>query len=212
MSTLVVGDVHGCAEELAELVERVSPERLVLVGDVYTKGPDPVGVFRIIQERRAAVVRGNHDQRLLDARAGERPEDDRALGLCARLEREAPGALPAIEDWPLWSRAGRYLVTHAALHPSGDPSKTAPGTHLTLRRWPSDRPDDPFWYELYEGPPVIFGHDARRGFVRRDREGQPWILGLDTGCVYGGQLTGWIVEEERAVSVPARRAWCPIPG
>jgi hypothetical protein len=28
-------------------------------------------------------------------------------------------------------------------------------------------------------------------------------VGLDTGCVYGGHLTGWIAQEDRLVSIPA---------
>ena len=44
---------------------------------------------------------------------------------------------------------------------------------------------------------VVFGHWARRGLVI-----QPRLRGLDTGCVYGGRLTAWIVEENRLVQVP----------
>lgn len=61
----IVGDVHGCARELAELLkkakDKVSRFQLVLVGDLFTKGPDPVGVFRIIQENEALCIKGNHD-------------------------------------------------------------------------------------------------------------------------------------------------------
>ena len=35
---------------------------------------------------------------------------------------------------------------------------------------------------------VIYGHDARRG----PQDHRPYTLGLDTGCVYGGQLTGYV--------------------
>ena len=42
--TLFVGDVHGCAAELSELIRIARPRRLILVGDLYTKGPDPAGV------------------------------------------------------------------------------------------------------------------------------------------------------------------------
>ena len=44
---------------------------------------------------------------------------------------------------------------------------------------------------------VVFGHWARRGLVRTDR-----VVGLDTGCVYGRELTAWIAEEDRIVQVP----------
>lgn len=65
----VVGDVHGCADELGRLVKeakrRVAQFQLVLVGDLFTKGPDPVGVFEIIREENAICIKGNHDWALL---------------------------------------------------------------------------------------------------------------------------------------------------
>ncbi|WP_186644051.1 metallophosphoesterase [Fluviispira vulneris] len=61
----IVGDVHGCARELAELIEtakkHISKFQLILVGDLFTKGPDPVGVFELIQEHSAMCIKGNHD-------------------------------------------------------------------------------------------------------------------------------------------------------
>jgi len=36
------------------------------------------------------------------------------------------------------------------------------------------------------------------------------VRGLDSGCVYGKELSAWIAEEDRIVAVPARRAWSPL--
>ncbi|MGY3804413.1 metallophosphoesterase [Pigmentibacter ruber] len=61
----IVGDVHGCARELFELIEaakkHISKFQLILVGDLFTKGPDPVGIYEIIQEYGALCIKGNHD-------------------------------------------------------------------------------------------------------------------------------------------------------
>ncbi len=61
----IVGDVHGCARELADLIELakkyISEFQILLVGDLFTKGPDPVGVFELIQEYSALAIKGNHD-------------------------------------------------------------------------------------------------------------------------------------------------------
>jgi hypothetical protein len=38
----------------------------------------------------------------------------------------------------------------------------------------------------------------------------PQLRGLDSGCVWGGELSAWIAEEDRVVSVPARRAYASI--
>ncbi len=211
MTTLVVGDVHGCADELDALLDRVGPTRIVFVGDLYTRGPFPERVHAVACRAEVEVVLGDDGARLLDAAAGRRPDDAHAHAVIARLAAVDPGWQAVVASWPLWRRAGRYLVTHAALHPSGELAATPRSVHLYARRWPDDSSDThPFWWQIYQGPPVIFGHDAVRGHVRVDRDGAPWVIGLDTGCVYGRALSGWIVEEERRVEVPARRAWVPI--
>ena len=51
---------------------------------------------------------------------------------------------------------------------------------------------------------VVFGHWARQGLVVAER-----VRGLDTGCVWGKQLTAWIAEEDRLVQVPAARVYSP---
>jgi hypothetical protein len=207
VTTLVVGDVHGCAAELDELVDRVGPDRLVLVGDLFTRGPDPVGVWDTV--RRAESVLGNHDDKLIEA---ARTGGKGALGkLVERLDRKAEGWRGWLETRPIFLEVGRWVVVHAGLHPSGRLSETTRERALYLRRWPDESPESPRWWEAYTGTQaVLFGHDARRGHVIvEDPDGGPLLVGLDSGCVYGGRLTGWIVEEERAVQVRARKAYFP---
>jgi len=53
------------------------------------------------------------------------------------------------------------------------------------------------WDAFYRGDDlVVHGHWARRGHYRGAR-----TLGLDSGCVYGGPLTAWCLEEDRIVSI-----------
>ncbi len=65
----IVGDVHGCAHELRALVtearKKIREFQLVLVGDLFTKGPDPVGVYEVVREENAICIKGNHDWALL---------------------------------------------------------------------------------------------------------------------------------------------------
>ena len=59
------------------------------------------------------------------------------------------------------------------------------------------------WFDFWHGPEtVIFGHWAARG-----RVDLPLCKGLDTGCVYGGRLTGLWWPRREWVSVPAHRRW-----
>ncbi len=68
---------------------------------------------------------------------------------------------------------------------------------------PPFRPWDSFYAERVAGrsdpPRVVHGHWAWRGHYRSEH-----VIGLDSGCVYGGSLTAWCMEEDRVVQVAAR--------
>jgi bis(5'-nucleosyl)-tetraphosphatase (symmetrical) len=80
-----------------------------------------------------------------------------------------------------------------------------------MRQWPPGQRDAPRWHTVYAGERrVVFGHDAIGGLVRVERDGGPWVVGLDSGCVYGGQLSGYLVEQDRLLQVPAARVYQPV--
>lgn len=196
MSTLYVGDVHGCSEELEELLELAAASRVVLVGDLFTKGPDAGGVWELIQRHEAEAVLGNHDARVIE-----------------RWERFGPelelpeAALHWLEGLPLWIEEEERIVVHAGVHPRLGLAGTTREMALAMRRFPMREAQAPFWYDAgWAGPKkVVFGHDAMRGLVRR-----PFALGLDTGCVYGGRLSGWLAEEDRVLQVEAKAIYRPV--
>lgn len=202
--TLVVGDVHGCADELAALLDHASPDRVVSVGDLFTRGPDPVGVWDLV--RGSDAVLGNHDEKVLAPEPG-----GHAAAVADALDRADPRWRAWVAGLPLFLEVGRFTVVHAGLHPSGSLDHTTRRMALTMRRWPDEAPDRPFWWQVYAGDrAVLFGHDAARGHHMVDWGEDRWLVALDSGCVYGGALTGFCVEEERVYAVPARRAYAPM--
>ena len=68
MATWIIGDIHGCARELAELLARLAPadhDRIVALGDLFHRGPDAAGVMDLLRERRAQFLLGNHEEKVL---------------------------------------------------------------------------------------------------------------------------------------------------
>src|SRR5215207_6645738 len=74
--TVIVGDVHGCYNELTALVLSVGlgeSDRLVAVGDLVTKGEKSREVLELfMNDARFSSVVGNHDRALLEYWKGER--------------------------------------------------------------------------------------------------------------------------------------------
>ncbi len=200
---LVVGDVHGCFDELSSLDRRYgSGRRLVLVGDLVAKGPSSAEVVAYARARDAWAVLGNHDARLLKARRGQAPGSEHE-GLVPTFREEDWAYLEAL---PLWLRLDEgTVVVHGGLVPGIALERQERRHLLTLRSLrdgrPSSKVDGTPWAARWPGPEhVLFGHDAVRGLQLH-----PHATGLDSGCVYGGQLTAALWPERRLVTEPARR-------
>jgi len=209
--------VHGCIDELVELL-KVSgwqkSDRLVLAGDLVAKGPDSKAVVELARAHGALSVLGNHDAHVLKAREGQ---GDALKGTHRHVAETLSEA-----DWrylellPLWLDFPELntLVVHAGLLPHV-PLAQQP-RHLLLNMRSIDAEGNGTtrvsegspWAERWAGPRfVVFGHDALRKLQRH-----PHALGLDTGCVYGGQLSAVWLPERTVVQVAAKRAYVAVDG
>lgn len=206
-----------------------SGDRLVFVGDLVARGPDSLGVLDVARTTGAIVVRGNHEQRLLDwrrARAAWMHGEAAAKPPIGRMHRDLARSLRPV-DWSLLETSPLFVdlpehgarVVHAGLVPGVAFEAQSPETLMRIRTVRVPRvPRVPrakrararaetthvLWGAAYEGPPqVIFGHNAAPGLQLH-----PWATGLDTGCVYGGRLTAMVLAEGQRVprSLAARRA------
>lgn len=74
-SIVVVGDVHGCIEELDELLKTLEYNkenmRLVFLGDLMDRGPDAGACIRRVRELDVECVMGNHEEKHLRWRKHE---------------------------------------------------------------------------------------------------------------------------------------------
>lgn len=107
MATWVIGDIHGCAVELARLIEKIAPgedDRLVSVGDLFHRGPDPAGVMDVLRGAGAIFLLGNHENAVLE-RFQLAPHTADASDRPARREQ-----FPALDDEDLAGDGGRPCI------------------------------------------------------------------------------------------------------
>jgi hypothetical protein len=219
---IFIGDVHGCLDELRSLVKKLAPapeDKLVLVGDLVAKGPDSAGVVAYARELGALCVRGNHDEAVLRYRRAQQQNQEPPklkkghVEVAKSLGQQEWSYLEALPLWLQFPQHG-VLVVHAGMVPGVPLERQDPDLLMNLRSIRADgsgsskmdegRP----WASLWRGPEhVVFGHDAVSGLQQ-----QPFATGLETGCVYGRELTALVLPERRLLSVPAKRAYKEING
>lgn len=210
---IVIGDIHGCHDELMDLLGRVDPQPddlVISTGDILRKGPDPVRCIQLWRDRGYLAVRGNNEEKILELARARRswrtlflPREDRAI-----LRRR--DLLSFVRRWPLAIDLPRIGITivHGGLFPGMPITETSIARHaedVTRLRWirrergqwisvgkTRELDRDVLWARAWKGPrTVVYGHTPLRR-PRVDRR----AIGLDTGCVYGGWLTAAIYDGE----------------
>jgi protein phosphatase len=229
----IVGDVHGCHDELVELLTTLGyvadPEAAfrhpdgrtaVFLGDVVDRGPETAQVLRTVMSMvgagTALCVPGNHENKLVKALQGRNVQVSHGLGeTLAQLERESA----AFRAATLAFLDG--LVSHLVL----DDRKLVVA-HAGMRREMQGRASGAVRaFALYgdtTGETDEFGLPVRYPWAQ-DYRGEAmvvyghtptpvpmWVnntICIDTGCVFGGSMTALRYPEKQLVSVPARRTY-----
>jgi diadenosine tetraphosphatase ApaH/serine/threonine PP2A family protein phosphatase len=206
--TIVVGDVHGCFEELKSLLLKASfnaeNDRLIFLGDIINKGPQSTAVIEFIKENQFECIRGNHEQGFLDAVNGHRSLTGGFKKLASELGHRLEEVVQWMEGFPLYIEEKDFIAVHAGLAPRVALENQSSEILTRIRTWDGEGKDlnnseHPAWFELYKNKKlVIFGHWASKGLVEREN-----CIGLDTGCVWGGKLSALILPQREVVSVEA---------
>ena len=220
--TAVVGDVHGCGAALERLLDRLDEThptaRVVLVGDLLTKGPEPHRVVetmlrRDAEDRPIESVCGNHDRRMLAAilaverglPAYELPAAERRC--LEQLERhgcvaKAKALLESTIRRVDFRDPRGFTVLHAGIDPALGLDRTPDEVKWSIRARDGARP----WWERYHGEDglLVFGHKPQERPMRRYARGRLVAVNVDTGCAMGGDLTAYLVEADRFLAVRER--------
>ena len=132
MATYVTSDAHGhlrAFDRALELAQPGSNDTLYVLGDMVDRGPDPVGVLKLVRSLdNARVLMGNHERMLLDTIASGDASDEltwhlnggyvTAEGLDALPDDECRDLMDWIANLPLFD-----VVETADLRPYAKPGE-----------------------------------------------------------------------------------------
>lgn len=229
----LIGDIHGCGDELEELLARLGyrpdpagvwrhPEgrRVIFLGDLVDRGPRIPDVLRtvmvMVEAGAALCVPGNHDFKLKRALEGRRVQLRHGLEQSMeQLARETPEFQDRVHDFieGLTSHyvldGGRLVAAHGGMKEemqgrwSGRVLDFALFGETTGEMDEFGLPVRANWAANYRGSATVVYGHT----PVREPEWLNNTINIDTGCVFGGRLTALRWPERELVSVPARQAY-----
>jgi protein phosphatase len=229
----IIGDVHGCGEELDELLDTLGYVRdatagwshpggrkAVFLGDLVDRGPRIPHVLRtvmtMVESGTALAVPGNHDLKLVKRLRGRNVQVSHGLAASLeQLENETPEFRSRVAEFldGLVSHyvldGGRLVVAHAGMKEEMQGRGSGKVRAFALYGETTGETDE-------FGLPVRYNWAAEyRGQAHVVYGHTPvpepeWLnrtINIDTGCVFGGRLTALRWPEREMVSVPARTGY-----
>lgn len=166
MATYVVGDIQGCLKPLEQLLKRVQFDRAVdclwVAGDLVNRGPDNLGVLRLIKNLGASarVVLGNHDLHLLAADHGSRPLNRKDTIADVLQAPDKTQLLDWLRRQPLIYCEGPWVMSHAGVPHIWSVSEAealANEVHTALSGWQRDD----FFDSMYGDKPAVWNPNLR---------------------------------------------------
>lgn len=207
MKTIVIGDIHGCYNELRALFSTLKKsgeynkkvDKIIFLGDYIDRGSDSrkvIGFIKNLQKHNKNVIAlmGNHEDMFLNYLKGT---DDSWIWNGHESTIESYKGYPKhfdndiewIKSLPLYYEDEHFVYVHAGIDLDKPMNEQSKHTLLWIR--------EPFIYNDNKyHKQVIFGHTPTLNFggtepVKTFNNN----VAIDTGCVFGGALTALIIED-----------------
>ncbi len=213
MTSFVIGDIHGCADELRYLIDGlpVRPDdEIIFLGDYIDRGPDSCGVVSFLiklknqlTENRLVFLKGNHEDMLLSylKLSGQHGKmfllnggnaTVESYGVSAEISSSdrlsaaiPPDHLAFYQALVNWYVTEPYFCVHAGVNPLKTLPEQTDEELLWIRH--------PFLSSSHVLPyTILFGHTPQHSVLYD----LPYKIGLDTGLVYGNMLTCFDTDEK----------------
>jgi polynucleotide kinase-phosphatase len=231
----IIGDVHGCYDELVLLLQKlgyaidgpggqVTPPRgrkAVFLGDLVDRGPNVVGVLKLVMDMvragSALCVPGNHDIKLLRKLRGKDVQLTHGLAeTLLQLDAEPPEFRAAVTEFidDLVSHyvfdGGNLVVAHAGMKEAYQGRGSGRVREFALYGETTGETDE-FGLPVRHNWAAEYRGHAHVVYGHTPVPHAEWLnrtMNVDTGCVFGGMLTALRYPEQEIVSVAALRTYC----
>ena len=216
---IFIGDIHGCYTELKKLLKKLDynskQDRLISLGDLINKGPASAKVLDFFMSNDLEVVKGNHEDWLYRALTGQCKLYEEAKTILSDSAYSKKEIISWLESLPAYIKEDDFVAVHAGFSPYCKLKENLERDLFTVRYVDKESQElfakdngsqklSP-WYEEFAyhksgKREIIHGHWAKKKVCEYGR-----IIGLDTGCVYGGYLTAYLFPSKRIVQVPSEQ-------
>ena len=228
----IIGDIHGCYDELKMLLEKLGyvrkdgvfmhpyGRRAAFLGDLCDRGMKNIDVLRLVidmvKSGNAIAVPGNHDVKLLKYLQGKNVQKTHGLDITvSQLESQNDDFKNEVREFldGLVSHYvlddGKLVISHAGIKEEYIGRGSAKVRDFCLYGETTGETDEyglPVrlnWAADYRGrATVVYGH-----IPQTEVQSVNGTFCIDTGCVFGGSLTAFRYPEREPVNVKALKQY-----
>lgn len=189
MKTYIIGDIHGCFDELMDLIAEAGiteQDRIIALGDIVDRGNKSKEVYEYLKNRpNTLVLMGNH----------ERKHQRKILSYAQEIVKVQFGPdydtfLNWIDTLDYFYETEEAIIVHAFFEHDvaleQQKNEVLCGSTSGDRYLGKKHPEGKYWTDFYTGEkPIIYGHHVIGDLPKIDNN----TYGIDTGACHGGYLT-----------------------
>lgn len=208
MRTIVIGDIHGCYDELKTLLNKLEKskkynkktDKLIFLGDYIDRGDNSRLVIKLIRKlqknnKNVIALMGNHEDMLLDYLDGIDNSwlyngANKTMNSYKGFDADFADDIKWMAKLPLYHKDKNFIYVHAGLDLSKPLSKQLKETLLWIR-------EDFIFNTTKYNKRIIYGHTPS---FSMGNSAKPYSFNnnicIDTSCVFGGALTALIIDND----------------
>ena len=129
MRTFVIGDVHGCLNDLLAILEEINftvgVDKLISVGDIINRGPNSLETIRFFKQLGSSfdMVLGNHDLHFLAIVHGAKNPTFKDTLTQLLNAKDLDDLVGWLQTKPLVTQIKNYSIVHAGIAPQWNITK-----------------------------------------------------------------------------------------